>query len=162
MAKKNKKSLIAEFKEFAFKGNVVDMAVGVVIGGAFGSIVSSLVNDIIMPLVGLLTGGKDFTQLFVQLGGETKYETITEAKEAGAAVLAYGNFIQYILNFFIIAICVFAVVKLLRRGKEKKAAEEAEAAAKKAAEEAEAAANAPKEPTEKELLAELVEIMKNK
>ena len=67
-----KKSLFTEFKEFAFKGNVVDMAVGVVIGGAFGSIVSSLVNDIIMPLVSLLTGGKDFTQLFVQLGGDTK------------------------------------------------------------------------------------------
>ena len=166
MAKKNKKSLIAEFKEFAFKGNVVDMAVGVVIGGAFGSIVSSLVNDIIMPLVSLLTGGKDFTQLFVQLGGDTKYETITEAKEAGQAVLAYGNFIQFILNFFIIAICVFLVVKLLRRGKEKKAAAEAAAAeaeaAKKAAEEAEAAANAPKEPTEKELLAEIVELLKNK
>ena len=153
-----KKSLFTQFKEFAFKGNVVDMAVGVVIGGAFGSIVSSLVADIIMPLVGLLTGGTDFSALQVVLKshiGDDGVEVIDSA-------LRYGQFIQFIINFFIIALSVFVVVKILNHSKEKKAAAEAEAAAKKAAEEAEAAANAPKEPTEKELLAEIVELLKNK
>lgn len=156
-----KKSLFNEFKEFAFKGNVIDMAVGVVIGGAFGSIVSSLVNDIIMPLVGLLTGDTSFADLQIVLKSHTETVEGVETLVVDNAV-RYGQLIQYILNFFIIAICIFAVVKLLNRGKEKRATAEAEAAAKKAAEEAEAAANAPKEPTEKELLAELVEIMKNK
>ena len=155
------KKFMKEFKEFAMRGNVIDMAIGVVIGGAFGSIVGSLVNDIIMPLVGLLTGGTSFADLQIVLKSHTETVEGIETVVVDNAV-RYGQLIQYILNFFIIAICIFAVVKIINRGKEKKAAEEAEAAAKKAAEEAEAAANAPKEPTEKELLAELVEIMRNK
>ena len=89
-----------EFKEFAFKGNVMDMAIGVMIGGAFGSIVTSVVNDLIMPLVSVLTGGVNFADLGIPLG---------EGEDA--AVFAYGNFIQTVINFLIIAICIFAFVK---------------------------------------------------
>ena len=158
MAKKKSK-FIEDFKAFAFKGNVVDMAVGVVIGGAFGSIVTSLVNDIIMPLVGLLTGGTDFSNLQAVLSShvdEATGETVIDS------AVRYGQFIQYILNFLIVAFCIFVVVRILTAGKRKKEAEEA---AKKAEEEkkaAEEAANQPKEPTEAELLAEIVELLKNK
>ena len=88
---------IKEFKEFAVKGNVMDMAVGVIIGGAFGKIVTSLVNDVLMPLIGKLTGGVSFVDLFVNLG-DGNYSTLAAAKEAGAAVFAYGQFIQNILQ----------------------------------------------------------------
>jgi large conductance mechanosensitive channel len=107
-----------EFKEFIAKGNVFDMAVGVVIGGAFGAIVTSLVNDIIMPLVSLATGGIDFANWFVALDGG-KYETLALAQEAGAATLNYGNLISVILNFLIIALCIFFVVKLFNKLKKK-------------------------------------------
>ena len=100
---------VKEFKEFAVKGNVMDMAVGVIIGGAFGKIVSSLVDDILMPLIGKATGGVSFTDLFVNLGDGT-YNTLAEAKEAGAAVFAYGQFIQNIIDFIIIAFCVFLMI----------------------------------------------------
>ncbi|MBO7336870.1 MAG: large conductance mechanosensitive channel protein MscL, partial [Lachnospiraceae bacterium] len=89
MAKKEKKGLIKEFKEFAIKGNMIDLAVGMIIGAAFNALVSSLVNDIIMPVLGLLTGKIDFSQLFVSLDGN-KYATLADAEAAGAAVVKYG------------------------------------------------------------------------
>ena len=107
-----------EFKDFAVKGNVVDMAVGVIIGGAFGKIVTSLVNDVVMPVIGVFTGGIDFTSLFVSLDGNT-YATLAEAEEAGAAVLKYGNFISQIVDFLIIALVIFIVVKKLMAIKKK-------------------------------------------
>ena len=102
--------MLKEFKEFAMKGNVVDLAVGVIIGGAFGKIVTSLVNDIIMPLVGLLLGKVDFSNLFIAFGDGT-FKTLEEAKEAGVATLNYGLFINSIIDFLIISFSIFIVVK---------------------------------------------------
>ena len=110
---------IKEFKEFAMKGNVMDMAVGVIIGGAFGKIVTSLVGDVLMPVISLATGGIDFTNLFINLSGDAKYNTLAEAQEAGASVFAYGQFIQNIFDFIIIAFCIFLVVKGLNKMKKK-------------------------------------------
>jgi large conductance mechanosensitive channel len=112
------KKFFKEFGEFIQRGNIMDMAVGVVIGSAFAAIVTSLVNDIIMPLVSLATGGVDFTNLFVSLNGQT-YKTLAEAQEAGASVLAYGSFIQAIVNFLIIALCIFITVNAMKKAKEK-------------------------------------------
>jgi large conductance mechanosensitive channel len=112
------KKFFKEFGEFIQRGNIMDMAVGVVIGSAFAAIVTSLVNDIIMPLVSLATGGIDFTNLFVSLNGQT-YKTLAEAQEAGASVLAYGSFIQAIVNFLIIALCIFITVNAMKKAKEK-------------------------------------------
>ena len=103
-----------EFKEFIMRGNVMDMAVGVIIGGAFGNIVSSLVNDIIMPIITLATGKISFTDLFIAMDGGT-YKTLAEAQEAGASVFAYGNFIQQIFQFLIIALCIFAMIKAINK-----------------------------------------------
>lgn len=103
------KKFINEFKEFIARGNVLDLAIGVIIGGAFGKIVSSLVDDIIMPIIGLLTGGIDFTQKYIALDG-LHYESLEKAKES-TAVLAYGNFIQNIVNFLIIACVLFIIIK---------------------------------------------------
>jgi len=103
-----------EFKDFAMKGNVLDLAVGVIIGGAFGKIVSSLVSDIIMPIIGLLLGNVDFTNLFISLDGKT-YKTLEAAKTAGAATLNYGVFLNNILDFLIIAFSIFIVVKQINR-----------------------------------------------
>ena len=108
------KKIFKEFGEFIKRGNVIDLAVAVVIGGAFSSIVSSLVNDLIMPVISLATGGIDFTNLFVSLNGQ-KYATLAEAQEAGASVLAYGSFIQAIINFLIIAFVIFMVVKAMNK-----------------------------------------------
>ncbi len=109
--------MIQEFKEFALKGNVVDMAVGIVIGGAFATIVTSLVDNIVMPLVSLVSGGTDFTNLFFPLdGGE--YGSLKEATDANAAVLGYGAFIQSCLNFFLIALAIFLAVKVMNRVRE--------------------------------------------
>jgi len=150
-----------EFKKFAFKGNVIDMAVGVVIGGAFGKIVSSLVADIITPLISLLTGGANFTELFVILnakGADTSaINTIEAAKEAGFATLNYGNFLQMVIDFFIIALSIFVMVKIINRAKEK-----AEALKKKEEEAAAPAPEAPKGPTQEELLAEIRDLLKEK
>ncbi|MBP5248575.1 MAG: large conductance mechanosensitive channel protein MscL [Lachnospiraceae bacterium] len=110
MAKKEKKGLIKEFKEFAIKGNMIDLAVGMIIGAAFNALVSSLVNDIIMPVLGLLTGKIDFSQLFVSLDGN-KYATLTDAEAAGAAVVKYGAFVGGLINFIIMAFVVFLIVK---------------------------------------------------
>ena len=98
-----------EFKAFAMKGNVIDLAVGVIIGGAFGKIVSSLVNDIIMPLVGLLIGKLDFSNLFITLG-DGSFKTLAEAKEAGVATLNYGLFINNIIDFLIVAFSIFIIM----------------------------------------------------
>ena len=108
------KKFLEEFKAFAMRGNVVDMAVGVVIGGAFGSITTSLVNDIFMPLLGVITGGINFGGLFYALDGQ-KYASIEAAKEAGVGTLNYGAFIQYVINFILIAFCMFLVVRLMNK-----------------------------------------------
>ena len=102
--------MVSEFKEFIMRGNVMDMAVGVIVGGAFNTIVNSLVNDIIMPVISLATGKVDFSNLFISLDG-TKYATLAEAQEAGGSVFAYGSFIQNVLQFLIVAFVLFLVVK---------------------------------------------------
>ena len=135
---------IKEFKEFAMKGNVMDMAVGVIIGGAFGKIVTSLVNDVLMPIIGKLTGGISFTDLFVTLG-DGEFKTLAAAQEAGAAVLAYGQFIQNIIDFIIIAFCIFLMIKGMNKLKKKE----------------EPAPEAPAGPTQEELLAEIRDLLKN-
>ncbi len=104
------KKMASEFKEFIARGNVMDLAVGVIIGGAFSAIVTSLVNDIIMPIISLITGGIDFTNWFISLDG-TKYNTLAEAQAAGASVLAYGSFIQAVIYFLILAFVIFMLVK---------------------------------------------------
>ena len=101
--KEGSRSFVKEFKEFAMKGNVVDLATGMIVGSAFTSIINSLVKDVITPLIGKLTGGLDFSQLFISLDGNT-YETLAAAQEAGAAVLTYGNFITAVVNFLIVAL----------------------------------------------------------
>ncbi|MGE5677290.1 MAG: large conductance mechanosensitive channel protein MscL [Pseudomonadota bacterium] len=106
--------MLKEFKAFAMKGNVIDLAVGVIIGGAFGKIVSSLVNDIIMPLVGLLLGNIDFSNLFITLG-EGSFKTLADAQAAGVATLNYGLFINNIIDFLIIAFSIFIVIKQLNK-----------------------------------------------
>ncbi len=118
--------MLKEFKEFAMKGNMLDMAVGIVIGAAFGAIISSLVDDVIMPPVGLLLGGVDFSQLFVVLKGEGVFNTIDQAKEAGAVTWNLGLFINAIIKFVIIAFALFMVIKAMNRLKRKE--EEAPAA----------------------------------
>ena len=110
------KTTLDEFKTFAVSGNIVDMAVGVIIGGAFGKIVTSLVNDIIMPAVSVFTKGQDFASLFVSLDG-VKYETLEAATEAGAAVIKYGAFISQIVDFFIIALIIFITIKKILQHK---------------------------------------------
>ena len=106
--------MFEEFKKFALRGNVVDLAVGVIIGAAFGSIVSSLVGDIIMPLIGALTGGLDFSNYFLPLSSKVTADTLVEAKKQGA-VLAYGSFLTITLNFMIIAFVLFLVIRALGR-----------------------------------------------
>ncbi len=103
-------SFISEFKEFAVKGNVIDMAVGVVIGTAFGKIVDSFVNDVIMPAVGKLVGGVDFSNLFINLG-DGSFETLAAAEAAGAPIIKYGVFINTSINFLIIAMAIFIAIK---------------------------------------------------
>ena len=106
--------MLGEFKKFAIQGNVMDLAVGVIIGAVFGKIVASLVEDILMPPIGLLLGGVDFSNLFLTLSGGT-YESIAKAKEAWAATLNYGLFINNIINFLIVAFAIFMVVKQINR-----------------------------------------------
>ena len=115
------KKFFEEFKAFAMRGNVVDMAIGVIIGGAFGKITTSLVNDIFMPLLGLITGGVNFGGLFYALDGN-HYTTIDAAAEAGVATLNYGAFIQYIIDFVLVAFCMFLVIKLMNSMKKKEEA----------------------------------------
>ncbi len=158
---KKKSNIFTEFRDFINRGNVIDMAVGVIIGGAFTAIVNSFVKDVITPVIGIFTGGIDFSNLTVTL------RKATEGKEA--LTLNYGSFITAVINFLIIAFVVFNFVKLINVAKNKaEAKKKAEEDAKKAAEEAEAAKRAedeaakPKEPTEAELLAEIRDLLKKK
>lgn len=107
-------SLREDFKKFAMRGNVVDMAVGVIIGGAFGKIVSSLVSDIVMPPLGLILGKIDFSNLFISLNG-TEYATLDAAKKAGAPVFAYGSFINSVIDFLILAFVVFMMIREINK-----------------------------------------------
>jgi len=107
-------SMFKEFKEFAMRGNVVDLAVGIIIGGAFGKIVTSLVNDVIMPPIGLLMGGVDFSNLFVNLGSGD-YPSLAAARDAGAPVIGYGSFVNTVLDFVIVAFAIFLLVRTLNR-----------------------------------------------
>jgi len=106
--------MLKEFKAFAMRGNVLDLAVGVIIGAAFGAVVTSLVNDMIMPPIGLALGRLDFKALYLALDGKT-YESLDAAKKVGAPVLAYGSFINTIVNFLIVAFAVFLLVKQVNR-----------------------------------------------
>jgi len=108
--------MLKEFKEFALRGNVIDLAVGVIIGGAFGKIITSLVNDIIMPPIGMLLGRVNFTDLFIDLSGKG-YATLAAAKDAGAATLNYGLFLNTVLDFLIVAFVVFLVIRQMNRMK---------------------------------------------
>lgn len=124
------KKFMEEFKKFALKGNMIDLAVGVIVGGAFNGIVTSLVNDILMPVLSLFTGKLDFANWFVALDGNT-YLTIAEAQEAGAATLNYGNFISGIINFLIMAFVVFMIVKGINKMKKEEPAKPAAPTTKK-------------------------------
>ena len=117
--------MMSEFKDFALKGNVMDLAVGVIIGGAFGKIVDSAVGDVIMPIVGKIFGGLDFSNAFIPLAGQTA-TTLVEAKKAGA-VLAYGNFITILVNFILLAFIIFMMVKQINRLKKEEPAPAPEA-----------------------------------
>jgi large conductance mechanosensitive channel len=139
-------SMFKEFKEFAMRGNVVDLAVGVIIGAAFGKIVTSMVNDILMPPIGKAMGGVNFSDLFINLDtAKGTFSSLKAARDAGAAVIAYGSFINNILDFIIIAFCIFMVVKGMNRLSRKPAP----------------APPPPPEPTrEEKLLAEIRDILK--
>jgi large conductance mechanosensitive channel len=117
--------MLKEFKDFIMRGNVIDMAVGIIIGAAFGSIVNSLVNDIIMPPIGKLLGGVDFANLFINLG-PGKYTSLAEAQAAGAATINYGLFINALITFLIVAFVIFLIVRAVNRMRRE--AEEASAA----------------------------------
>ena len=146
------KNFIKEFKEFAVKGNMIDMAVGIIIGGAFGKIVTSLVNDIIMPPIGWLVGDMNFSDLSVVLRDAKLDEAGNEV--AAAITLNYGNFIQVILDFLIVALCIFFVIKAINRLKN--------GVSKKKEEEAAAPAPEPEPTKEEKLLTEIRDILKNK
>ncbi|MEM7427606.1 MAG: large conductance mechanosensitive channel protein MscL [Pseudomonadota bacterium] len=140
--------MLKEFKEFALKGNMVDMAVGIIIGAAFGTIVKSLVADIFMPIIGYFSGGLDFTNVFINLSGG-EHATLAAAKEAGAATINVGVFVNAVIAFLIVAWIMFLIVKSMNT-------------AKKAMEEEEAAAPAPAEPSEDiKLLTEIRDLLKN-
>ena len=136
----------SDFKASLIKGDVLSLATAVVIGTAFGAIVTSAVNDIIMPIIGLMTGGLDFSQKYITLDGN-RYESLAKAKEAGAAVITYGNFIQAIINFVIIAFFIFVVLRAAERMKKN---------------EAEVPASAPALTTQEMLLMEIRDSLKNK
>lgn len=138
--------MLKEFKEFAVKGNVMDMAIGIIIGAAFGTIVKSLVADIIMPVVGLITGGVDFTNVFITLSGET-HATLEAAKEAGAVTMNIGVFLNGVIAFLIVAWCMFLIVKAMNRLKR---------------EEEEAPAEPPEPPRSEVLLEEIRDALKAK
>jgi large conductance mechanosensitive channel len=133
----------SDFKASLMKGDVLSLATAVVIGGAFGKIVGSAVDDVIMPIVGLITGGVDFTTKFIALNGET-YADLVAAKAAGAAVITYGNLVQAIINFVIISLFIFMVLRAAERMKKKE----------------EAAPAAPAGPTQEELLTQIRDLLK--
>ncbi len=138
--------MLKEFKEFALKGNVLDLAIGVIIGGAFGLIVKSAVDDVLMPIVGAIFGGLDFSNYFAGLASGVTAPTLDAAKEQGA-VLAYGSFITAAVNFLIVAFILFIVVKAINKMKRK---------------EEEAPAEPPAPPASELLLAEIRDLLKNK
>jgi large conductance mechanosensitive channel len=107
--------MLAEFRKFAMRGNVIDLAVGVIIGGAFGKITDSLVKDVMLPPLGLLTGRIDFTQLYWQLGGGRHYATLSAARRAGVAVIAYGSFIDAVIQFVLLAFAVFLLIRFINK-----------------------------------------------
>ena len=137
--------MLKDLKSFLMRGNVVDLAVAVIIGAAFNKIVTSFVNDIIMPIIGQLTGGTNFTELFFALNGHS-YDTLALAEEAGIAVVKYGVFINTVVDFVIVGTTIFFVIKMMEKMK-KPAPKKAEA---------------PKGPTQEELLAEIRDLMKKK
>ncbi|WP_415183337.1 large conductance mechanosensitive channel protein MscL [Phaeovulum sp.] len=139
--------MIKEFRDFIAKGNVMDMAVGIIIGAAFTAIVTSLVGDLINPIIGLVTGGMDFSNLFINLG-EGDYTSLVAAKDAGAPVFAYGAFFTAVINFLIIAFVVFLLVKMVNRIKDA------------AIKEGEPVPAAPSGPTEIEVLLEIRDALK--
>jgi large conductance mechanosensitive channel len=108
--------MLKEFKEFVMRGNVLDLAIAVIMGAAFGAVVASLVSDVVMPPIGLLTGGMDFKDMFISLNNQS-YPSLAAAKEAGAPVIAYGNFINTVINFLVVAFSVFLLVKQANRFK---------------------------------------------
>ena len=115
-------SMIKEFKEFAMKGSVVDLAVGVIIGVAFGKVVTSVVNDIIMPPIGKAMGGVNFSDLFINLDpSKGVFPSLKAAKDAGAAVIAYGSFFNTVIDFTIVAFCIFMIIKVMNSLKKKPA-----------------------------------------
>lgn len=116
--------MVKEFREFAMKGNVLDMAVGIIIGVAFGKVISSLVNDILMPPIGKLMGNMDFSSMYINLGG-VKYESLAAAKQAGAATINYGVFLNTLLDFVIVAFAIFMMVKAVNMAKRKEEAKPA-------------------------------------
>jgi large conductance mechanosensitive channel len=120
LKKIKKMGIVKEFKEFAMQGNVIDLAVGIIIGAEFGKIVNSLVNDVLMPPLGKIMGGVNFTDLNISLDGNA-YKTLAAAKEAGAPVIGYGSFLQASLNFVIVAFCIFIMIKAVNRMKKKQA-----------------------------------------
>lgn len=138
-------SIIKEFKQFATKGNVVDMAVGIIIGAAFGKIVTSLVTDVLLPPLGKLIGNVNFTDLFITLDGSS-WGSIDAAKKAGAPILAYGNFIQTILDFIIVAFAIFMMIKAMNALRKKEEVKPA----------------TPEPSSEEKLLTEIRDILKEK
>ncbi len=111
-------SMVSEFKDFAMKGNVMDMAVGIIIGGAFGKIIGSLVNDVLMPVIGKFMGGISFAELYSALDGNT-YESLAAAEEAGAAIMKYGAFLQNVVDFVIIAFVIFMMIRAMNNMRKK-------------------------------------------
>ena len=135
--------MLEEFKKFALRGNVIDLAVGIIIGAAFTTIVNSLVNDLLMPPLGLIIGGIDFTDFFITLKGDGSYTTLTAAKEAGAVTLNYGIFLNAVLRFVIVAFAVFLLIRQMNRLVAKKD-------------------TAPEPPKQEMLLAEIRDLLKQK
>ncbi len=118
------RGMLHEFKEFALRGNVVDMAVGIIIGAAFSTIVRSLVDDVVMPPLGVVTGGVDFSNMFISLDGKS-YASLAQAREAGAPVIAFGVFINNVISFAIVAFVLFMVIKAMNQLRRKQAEEPA-------------------------------------
>ena len=148
------KNFMKEFREFISRGSVMDLAVGVIIGGAFQSIINSLVNDIIMPIITLITGGIDFSNWFIALDG-SHYTTLAAAQAAGASTLNYGVFLTAIINFLLMALVIFAIIKAMN-----KFAAAAAAAAKLKKEEEEAKEPEPEPTNEEKLLTEIRDLLK--
>ena len=144
------KNFIKEFREFISRGSVMDLAVGVIIGGAFQSIINSLVNDIIMPIITLITGGIDFSNWFIALDG-SHYSTLAAAQEAGASTLNYGVFLTAVINFLLVAVVIFSIIKAMNKFA---------AAAKLKKDQEEAAAPAPEPTAEEKLLTEIRDLLK--